>query len=203
MDFLDVTTFRGPDFDITGQLDTKVFFKPTDSHALLHYSSFHPKHTFRGIVKSQLIRYKRICSRPGDCVVATRTLFRALRGRGYPRSFLRRVRKDFHKQPGPPVQRGARKKHIAPFIAVYSPLATRVMKNTRKNFEEIMAGTSLARDTRIISSYKRNPNLRDFLVRARLPPRSAPPSSPGRCRTATNPTTKATYFLKRNITMRH
>ena len=66
-----------------------------------------------------------------------------------------------------------------------------------------MAGTSLARDTRIISSYKRNPNLRDFLVRARLPPRSTPPSSPGRCRTATNPTTKATYFLKRNITMRH
>ena len=56
MDFLDVTTFRGPDFDTTGQLDTKVFFKPTDSHALLHYSSFHPKHTFRGIVKSQLIR---------------------------------------------------------------------------------------------------------------------------------------------------
>ena len=203
MDFLDVTTFRGPDFDITGQLDTKVFFKPTDSHALLHYSSFHPRHTFRGIVKSQLIRYKRICSRPGDCVGATRTLFRALRGRGYPRSFLRGVRKDFYKQPGPSVQRGAPKKDIAPFVAVYSPLATRVMKETRRNFEEIMAGTSLGRDTRIISSYKRNPNLRDFLVRARLSSRSVPPSSPGRCRTATNPATRATCFLKRNITRRH
>ena len=66
-----------------------------------------------------------------------------------------------------------------------------------------MAGTSLARDTRIISSHKRNPNLRDCLVRAKLPSRSAPPLSPGRCITATNPTTKTTCFLKRNITMKH
>ena len=110
MDFLDVTTFKGPDFDATGQLDTKVFFKPTDSHALLHYTSFHPKHTFRGIVKSQHIRYKRICSRPEDCIVATRTLFRALKNRGYPRSFLRTVR-HFHKQPDPSMQREIRKKH--------------------------------------------------------------------------------------------
>ena len=144
MDFLDVTTFKGPDFDATGQLDTKVFFKPTDSHALLHYTSFHPKHTFRGIVKSQLIRYKQICSRPEDCIVATRTLFRALKNRGYPRSFLRTVRQDFHKQPDPSMQREIRKKHIAPFVAIYSPFATRVMRNTRKNFNDTMAGTSLA-----------------------------------------------------------
>ena len=89
MDFLDVTTFKGPDFDTTGKLDTKVFFKPTDSHALLHYSSFHPKHTFAGIIKSQLTRFRRICSRPEDYTSATQTIFQALRKIGYPRSLLR------------------------------------------------------------------------------------------------------------------
>lgn len=58
VDFLDSTTFKGPDFHRSGTLDTKVFFKPTDSHALLHKASFHPKHVFRGIVKSQLLRFK-------------------------------------------------------------------------------------------------------------------------------------------------
>ena len=66
-----------------------------------------------------------------------------------------------------------------------------------------MAGTSLAQNTEIISSYKRNPNLRDFLVRAKLPSRSTPPLSRGRCITATNPTTKTTYLLNRNITLNH
>ena len=96
MDFLDVTIFKGPEFNTTGQLDTKGFFKPTDSHALLNYSSFHPKHTFGGITKSQFIRFGRICSRPEDCTSATQTLFQALRRGGYPRSLLRTIRKNAH-----------------------------------------------------------------------------------------------------------
>ncbi|XP_035984219.1 uncharacterized protein LOC118557856 [Fundulus heteroclitus] len=59
VDFLDTTTFKGPDFEQTGILATKVFFKPTDTHALLHKHSHHPKHVFRGIVKSQLLRLLR------------------------------------------------------------------------------------------------------------------------------------------------
>lgn len=66
INFLDVTTFKGPDFPHKRRLDTKVYFKPTDSHALLHHISFHPKHTFKGILKSQLIRFHRICSREDD-----------------------------------------------------------------------------------------------------------------------------------------
>lgn len=33
------------------QLATKVYFKETDRHALLHKLSFHPRHTFKGIIK--------------------------------------------------------------------------------------------------------------------------------------------------------
>jgi hypothetical protein len=57
IDFLDITIYKGPRTTQTGILETKVFFKPTDTHELLHKWSFHPKHTFKGIVKSQFLRF--------------------------------------------------------------------------------------------------------------------------------------------------
>ncbi len=38
-------------------------FKETDQHALLYKSSHHPRHTFKGLIKSQLIRFYHICTR--------------------------------------------------------------------------------------------------------------------------------------------
>ena len=62
VNFLDLTVYKGPKFRSSGHLDSKVYFKPTDSHQLLHTNSFHPRHTFPGIVKSQILRYHRNCS---------------------------------------------------------------------------------------------------------------------------------------------
>ena len=89
VDFLDTTTFKGPDFATSLTLEVKVFFKPTDTHALLHASSFHSKHTFAGLLKSQLLRFQRICSRTSDFWQAVRVLFEALALRGYSRSARR------------------------------------------------------------------------------------------------------------------
>lgn len=95
VDFLDTTTFKGENFEATHNLDIKVFFKETDSHALLHGSSFHPKHIFKGLMKSQLLRFHRICTHRRDFLEATRTLFRALSTRGYSRSFRRQALREF------------------------------------------------------------------------------------------------------------
>ena len=94
IDFLDVTIFKGDNFALTGKLDTKVYFKPTDTHELLHKSSYHPPHTFKGIVKSQIIRFKRICSNEMDFQTACHTLFSVLRKRGYAISYLRKIKRD-------------------------------------------------------------------------------------------------------------
>lgn len=95
IEFLDVQVFKGPRFLRSGILDTKVYFKPTNSLALLHYTSYHPKATFRGIVKSQFIRYTRICNNIDDAKSAMDTLSKALTSRNYPvRSLLAKVKRE-------------------------------------------------------------------------------------------------------------
>ena len=93
VDFLDITVFKGPIFESEGILDTKVYFKPTDTHELLHKNSFHPRHTFEGIIKSQIIRLYKICSSKSDFDSACSILFEKLRThRGYSARFLRNIK---------------------------------------------------------------------------------------------------------------
>ena len=92
INFLDTTIFKGDRFSKEGILDSKVFFKATDTHQLLHKKSFHPKHTFSGIVKSQILRFHRICNNTVDFEAATAILFHSLGSRGYSRRFLRSLK---------------------------------------------------------------------------------------------------------------
>lgn len=92
INFLDTTVFKGPGCETTGNLDTTVFFKPMDTHMLLHKASHHPKHIFRGIVKVQLIRYKHICIQTQDEKTARMELF--LIQRGYSRGILRKIQRE-------------------------------------------------------------------------------------------------------------
>ena len=92
IDFLDVTVFKSESFRETHTLDTKVYFKPTDTHDLLHKQSYHPKHTFKGILKSQIIRFHRICSKENDFQNACNILFDSLVNRRYSKRFLRSIK---------------------------------------------------------------------------------------------------------------
>lgn len=196
VNFLDTTTFKGPNFLTTGILDTRVYFKPTDTHALLHKSSFHPKHTFKGLVHSQLLRFHRNCSLPQDVDQATKTLFKALRHRGYSRTFLRNVRKKTrahinitptpNEAPKPPI----------PLISVYSSYSVSAHRRLKRNFQHILPEHLFRSSHRVISSFKKNPNLGDLLTRAKLPPLRTknPPRQHLGPPTAPN-TTNGTRFL--------
>ena len=89
--FLDMEIFKGPQFQQSQVLDTRVYFKPTDTHELLHKNSYHPPHTFRGIIKSQIIRFDRICSNNIDFKNAVKILFSVLHKRGYKPSFTKQI----------------------------------------------------------------------------------------------------------------
>lgn len=165
IDFLDTTVYKGPQFPATGQLDIKVFFKKTDTHALLFKSSFHPAHTFRGLVKSQLLRFWRICTQKTDFKAAVGILFKSLRKRGYTRPFLRNCYKTFLRQ------REETPGDIVPLICTYNSGHKLLNRQLKDNFESFQSciKDKYKLELRVISAYRRNRNLRDLLVRAKLP----------------------------------
>ena len=73
---------------------TRVYFKDTDTHQLLHKQSFHPRHTFTGVLKAELLRFKRISSSFSDYSDTCSVLFAALRTRNYSKSLLRKMNRD-------------------------------------------------------------------------------------------------------------
>lgn len=163
IDFLDTTVYKGREFDQTHKLDIKVFFKKTDLHALLFKSSFHPKHTFGGLVKSQLIRFHRICTKRQDFMEAVKILFNSLKKRGYSRSFLRHCFRNFkilkQKQDG----------NLIPLITTFDSTSKNLNGKWKTNFSNYSEKLPFLRNFRVISAYRRNPNLRDLLVFAKLP----------------------------------
>ena len=48
------------------KIQTSVFYKETDTHNYLHFSSFHPDHCKRAIPYSQFFRLRRLCSDDDD-----------------------------------------------------------------------------------------------------------------------------------------
>ena len=112
VNFLDTTVFKGPDIT-DNKLSVKLYRKPTDTMELLHRESYHPPHVFRGIVKSQILRYRRICTHMEDFEQACTSLFKALTPRGYSVTDLRRTKREVLQSlanepgrpgPGPPGQ---------------------------------------------------------------------------------------------------
>jgi len=164
IDFLDTTVYKGSNFALNGKLDVKVFFKKTDTHALLFKSSFHPQHTFKGLVKSQLLRFFRICTKSDDFWEAVKILFRALRKRGYSRSFLRRCLGSFKER------KLIHPRRMIPLITQFSSISRELNFRLKKNFDLVLGQTELLNDFDIISAYKKNNNLKDLLVRAKLRP---------------------------------
>lgn len=162
--FLDTTLYKGPAFNHNQKLEIKVYFKETDTHALLFKTSFHPKHTFKGLLKSQLIRFNRICTKETDFREAVKILFGALRERGYSRSFLRRCLKSFH------IQKQVDQKEVIPLITSFSSISKMINGKIKTNYQTIIGDQDILPNCKVISAYRRNKNLKDFLVKAKLKP---------------------------------
>lgn len=163
IDFLDTTVYKGTTFYQDQKLDIKVYFKETDTHALLFKTSFHPKHTYRGVIKSQLIRFKRICTQDKDFMEAVKILFKALRNRGYSRSFLRECLRTFQ------IPKQQTSMEGIPLITNFSKMSSILNRQLKNNYITIIRNSGLLKNHQVISAYRRNQNLKDYIVRAKLP----------------------------------
>lgn len=166
IEFLDTIIYK----DRTGMdtvLKTRVYFKSTDTHQLLHGLSFHPRHTCRGILKSQLIRFKRICSSKQEYIHAAHVLFRVLCNRGYNRTLFQRLKLQVWNS-NVSYDNIVRNKHggssIWPIINFFDPVSTRITAHTRNHIAKL----NIANSFKLISAYKIHKNLSKYLVHSKF-----------------------------------
>ena len=172
--FLDVTIYKAINnnsHEIT--LQTKVFFKETDTHQLLHTTSHHPKHTCKGIIKSQLIRFKRISSTYFNYMTTAKTLFLYLRERGYGFSEYSKTTKDVwfnYKDKKDPsewtidefFENWAKYKPLLPISAPFSKSSTKLLGDIIKTIKE----NKEFKDYHLVKAFTTTANLLKILVKS-------------------------------------
>ncbi len=172
IDYLDITIFKGNRFEKEKKLDTKPHFKETNKFQYLHYDSSHPRSTFRGIVKGELTRVLRASSSLHLFKKNKQFLISMFKRRNYPDTILKAAsnmlsyddRTEKLKPSTPPTQ-----KQPPPFIVRYSDqIPTSSIKTAIKTPD----GETVPR-----ICYRRNKNIADKLVRARVKGSKKPPVS--------------------------
>ena len=168
INFLDTTIYKHKIENNDPILHTKIYFKETDTHQLLHKASYHPKHTFKGIIKSQLLRFKRLSSTFTDYDNTCKILFESLTKRNYSKSFLRKMKRDIWALSDDPLtsDRSARDQESEelPIVIPYSDLGHCLSKN----WKNIIKNNTKFQKYRLITAFSNSPNLRRKLVRSSL-----------------------------------
>ena len=167
IDFLDTTIYKQT-FNNTTTLRTTIYFKPTATHQLLHKDSFHPEHTHKGVLKSQLIRFGRICSNILQYDAASELLFQSLFQRGYKRRYFTKLRREiWDKQmsinqhvPLPPTQPTTT---TIPLILPFSGMAKELLVKWNQDIN-LNLGTKI----KTIKAYKNNKSLKQHLIRSKI-----------------------------------
>jgi len=169
MNFLDTTIYKIPrvgDLDLC-TLQTRIFFKPTDTHQLLHVASHHPKHTTRGIIKSQLIRFKRISSNKRDYDNTCKILFKYLKNRGYKYTNLKTSQQEiwFNYQEREKNGGDSRtNQQLLPIININNDVGVALTRG----YKNIIGEDPFLTDFKLIAAYKNPKNLRQHLVRSKI-----------------------------------
>jgi hypothetical protein len=164
--FLDTTVYKQT-FNNETTLQTRVYFKPTDTHQLLHTNSFHPKHTCKGILKSQLLRFKRISSSWDDYFNTAKILFHSLSRRGYSWSLMWDMLKTVWFEAGnETIQNNRSTKEPFPIVLQYNSLGIKLAKKYRETLNK----NKLFENFQLINAFKNHSNLRKMLIRSELRP---------------------------------
>ena len=160
--------------NVDGTLSTTIYYKPTDSHSYVHYDSNHPRPCLDSIPYSQFLRLRRICSDNDDFRSQCEKMSNFFRARSYPEQVLQRalerVNTVTREQSLTPKVRddNDKTKLIIPF---YDGISRKISQMVHRN------GRVLAQDPdigfifkdQILTSYKNCPNIKERVIRSKLP----------------------------------
>jgi hypothetical protein len=180
INFLDTTV----NIDNSGKLYTNLYCKPTDSHNYLLYDSAHPQHCKNSLPYSQLLRVRRICSHIEDFDKNALMICQHFLRRNYPLNLLeeailkvRRLDRQTLIEPKADNTK-SRDENKLFLISTFNPRDSPLTKIVNKNWTTL-GRTSTTQDLynhQIIHGKRRNKNLRDLLVHAKLPDMQSKPN---------------------------
>ena len=166
VNFLDTTIYRTYDaLTDSHTLQTRVYFKDTDTHQLLHKQSFHPRHTFTGVLKAQLLRFKRISSSFSDYSDTCSILFAALRKRNYSKSLLRKMKRDIWITNDYVSSKTNNQKQILPIVIPYNKIGIELARSWKSIIGQ---GQLFGEDSRLITAFCNGKNVYQKLVRSSI-----------------------------------
>ena len=155
------------------EIQTSAYYKPTDSHNYLLYSSSHPQHTLNSIPFSQFLRLRRLCSDDRDFESKCDEMRSFFINRGYPHSLisdaLAKVSKISRSSALTPKIPSSSNR--VPFTFTYHPVNNPLKSIVRRNFNLLKSDSRTAEifDEPPLLSCKRARNLRSYLVKSTLP----------------------------------
>ena len=159
------------------KLITDLYTKPTDTHNYLLYSSCHPQHIKKSLPYSQFLRVKRICTYEADFEKHCDMLKSHFHRRGYSdkyveESYLKAKKQDRCTLLAPKLPKNEEEKTDKHFlITTYSP-GLRTPRDIIEEHWPILGASNATSDlynTKVVYGHRRGPNVRDLIVRARLP----------------------------------
>jgi len=161
-------------------LYTDLYTKETDTHSYLHFTSSHPKHVKDKGPYGQFLRLKRNCAKDEDFKAHSDKMFADYEKRGYPRKTIlpqqtRAENLDRKSLFTPKMPKFKSEK--VPLILTYNPMNPPIMGAILRRWEIAQTsekGTNLFKDMPILA-HRRCPNLKDKLIRAKLPDTGAKP----------------------------
>ena len=92
--FLNLNLYQGHRIAFQKKLDKKTFQKPNDLFQYLHFSSTHPKQTYKGIVVGECMRYARTNTAKEGFEASVSSFEERLLKRDYPPKFIKKATKS-------------------------------------------------------------------------------------------------------------
>ena len=167
----------------------RPYTKPTDTKLYLHPQSLHPEHTINGIPYAQALRISRICSDPTDLDLELKILESYFLKRHYKpdlvsREIQRAKTNTLQLTSRPPTTLTG--VQTIPLIVTYhknipnlSKIIHQCIHETTEDFPEL---ENIIQGAKLLTAYKKPPNLRDLLVTADITARPRPMVSSSRVR---------------------
>ncbi|XP_053372772.1 uncharacterized protein LOC123535916 [Mercenaria mercenaria] len=176
--FLDVDLTK----DTSNNICTNVHVKNTNIHQYLLYSSNHPKTCKDGIPYSQAKRYRRIISDDNQFAKSLDTLREFFKSRNYPDSVIDAAFNKMHnvtQDEALKYNNNSDQVDIVPFVTEYNPSLPNIASIIHKYWDLFKLSPNVSvqqlHSSRPVLAYKRDKNLKDFLVKSRY---SAMPPTP-------------------------